>query len=511
MAEILTLNGSILTNNGNALTIDAPSPGPVSSVAKQVNFIDYDGTILYSYTRAEFNDLSELPANPSHEGLTSQGWNWTMAQITAQLTAVPGGDIWVGQMYITESGDTEIDVTFDDPNYLSPYLCITINGTVTIDWGDESTLDTMTGTSLTTKEYKQHVYASIGNYTIKISVSSGQFAFYNNSNSYPSVLSASSNAYRQYNRTYAQCIRAVRIGENAQIGVYAFNKLSQCKYLTIPSEVTSIGSYTFNECYSLTSLTIPSEVTSIGSYAFTQCYSLTLLAISSRITSIASGAFNQCYSLISLTITNGITSIESYVFSTCQSLTSLVIPSTVTSIGGYAFQNCYSLTSLTIPSSVTSIGSYAFSACYSLTSLTISGNITIIDTYTFTNCRSLISITIPNGITSIGNNAFNNCYSLTSLTIPSNLTSIGNNGFSNCQSLSSLTIPSSVTSIGNNAFRSNASIEEYHFKATTPPTLGGTAFSGIVSDTIIYVPAESLEAYQTAENWSTYASYMVGE
>ena len=488
MAEILTLNGSILTNNGNALTIDAPSPGPVSSVAKQVNFIDYDGTILYSYTRAEFNDLSELPANPSHEGLTSQGWNWTMAQITAQLTAVPGGDIWVGQMYITKSDDTEIDVTFDDPNYLSPYLCITINGTVTIDWGDESTLDTMTGTSLTSKQYKQHVYASIGDYTIKISVSSGQFAFYNTSNVYPSVLSASSQSDRQYNRTYAQCIRAVRIGENVQIGVYAFNKLSQCKYLTIPSEVTSIAGYVFLECYSLTSLTIPSNVTSIGNSTFSQCHSLTSLTIPSAITSIGDYAFQNCYSLNSLTI-----------------------PSNVTSIGNSAFINCYSLTSLTLPSQGVSIKSYAFSGCYSLTSLTLPSDITNIENNTFSNCRSLISITIPNGITSIGNGAFNNCYSLNSLTIPSNVTSIGNNGFSNCQSLNSLTIPSNVTSIGNNAFLSNSSIEEYHFEATTPPTLGGTAFSGIVSDTIIYVPAESLEAYQTAENWSTYASYMVGE
>lgn len=53
---------------------------------------------------------------------------------------------------------------------------------------------------------------------------------------------------------------------------------------------------------------------------------------------------------------------------------------------------------------------------------------------------------------------------------------------------------------------------EYHILATTPPTLSNTnAFYGISADCKIYVPAASLSDYQGASNWSTYASYMVGE
>lgn len=37
------------------------------------------------------------------------------------------------------------------------------------------------------------------------------------------------------------------------------------------------------------------------------------------------------------------------------------------------------------------------------------------------------------------------------------------------------------------------------------------AFNGIPSDCIIYVPAGCLEDYQTANNWSTYASYIQEE
>jgi len=50
---------------------------------------------------------------------------------------------------------------------------------------------------------------------------------------------------------------------------------------------------------------------------------------------------------------------------------------------------------------------------------------------------------------------------------------------------------------------------KYHLLPTTPPTLSSAnAFNGIPSDCIIYVPVGSLEAYQTATNWSTYASKM---
>ncbi|MBR7042325.1 MAG: hypothetical protein IKI04_02365 [Bacilli bacterium] len=57
------------------------SSAPIEVAEKDVNFIDYDGTILYSYTAQEAQALTELPANPTHTGLTSHGWNWTLAEI----------------------------------------------------------------------------------------------------------------------------------------------------------------------------------------------------------------------------------------------------------------------------------------------------------------------------------------------------------------------------------------------------------------------------------------------
>ena len=188
-----------------------PSGGGTAVEPEDVNFIDYDGTLLYSYTRAEINDMAELPPNPSHAGLTSQGWNWTLAQIQSQLSAMPDVPVWVGQMYVTASGKTEIDIALDDPDFLSPSLAVPVNGTVRVDWGDGSAEDTLIGTGQTTIKYKQHAYAAAGNYTIRLTVSSGTLYFRSDSANYPSLLRAGSSGYRRYSRAYAGCIRRIRI------------------------------------------------------------------------------------------------------------------------------------------------------------------------------------------------------------------------------------------------------------------------------------------------------------
>ena len=464
---------------------DIQGGGGGGASKKQINFIDYDGTIVQSYTSAEWANVSALPDNPSHNGLVAQGWNWTKAQIDAQLTALPDGDIWIGQMYITESGDTEIDVRFSDSARLSPILTICVNGTVTVDWGDNTTPDTVTGTSLSTRQAASHTYASAGNYTIVIHVASGSFRFYGSS----TYLLLRKNTTGNENRVYANCVENVRFGNGVtSIGPSAFSYCCSLTSITIPSGVTSIGSSVFNACYSLKSISIPSGVTSIASSTFYTCTSLSSIAIPSSVTSIESSVFNACYSLKSISIPSGVTSIENSTFYTCTSLSNITIPSGVTSIGDAAFRNCYSLSSITIPSGVTSIGGQAFYNCY-----------------------SLASIAIPSGVTSIKSSTFYACYSLSSITIPSGVTSIIGDSFNGCSSLSSITIPSSVTSIGSSVFYGCFGMAEYHILPTNVPTLGTTAFANITSDCKIYVPAGTLSDYQSAANWSTYASYMVEE
>lgn len=244
-----------ITEIGN---ISGGGGGSTPDPDKPIKFIDYDGTLLYSYTASEFAALSSLPPNPSHTGLTAQGWNYTKNQINTEITNI--GACIIGQMYTTSSGNTEIDVTFVDSTRLSPYLNYAANGTITIDWGDGTTADTVTGTSLTSMKGKQHTYASVGNYTITVHVVSGSWALVG-SNYYTLLYK---NTTLNQNRVYANCIKAIRIGSNTVISDYAFYLCQMLAYITIPSSITSIGNYTFYSCYSLSSITIPNTVTNIG-------------------------------------------------------------------------------------------------------------------------------------------------------------------------------------------------------------------------------------------------------
>ena len=430
------------------------------SLKDPIRFFDYNGEIVASYTSVP----TELPTVPGHEGLKNGVWNYTLQEISTQFAA--SGTCDIGANYMTTSEKTEIDIEFVDDARLSPYLRFAVNGTVTVDWGDGSSAEDVTGTSLASRKDIQHTYSQVGKYTITLANTSGSYSMYGDSTY---NLLHSNSETTNVNIVYSNCVEAVRIGKNCIIGSNAFYNCSSLSSITIPSGVMSIGSYAFASCYFLSSVTIPSGVTSIGSSAFQYCRSLSSITIPSGVTSIGGNAFNGCSSLSSITI-----------------------PSGVTSIGSGAFQYCYPLSSITIPSGVTSIVISAFSSCYSLS-----------------------SIAIPSGVTSILSSAFYQCYSLSSIAIPSGVTSIGNVAFQYCYSLSSFTIPSGITSIGNSAFHSCYGMKEYHFESTTPPTLGTTAFTNIQSDCIIYVPKSSgqtvLNAYKTATNWSDWASYIQEE
>ncbi len=353
---------------------------------KDINFYDYDGTVVASYTASEWANQTALPSNPSHTGLTAQGWNYTKAQIDAEVTAQ--GKCNVGQMYITESGDTEIDIELCGER-LSPKLGICLDGTVEIDWGDGSAKDTITGTSLTTIVNTSHTYAK-GSYTIKIHVVDGSFAILGISTSSTGSRLLWNGSTGSANSAYQNAIQAVRLG----------------------SGITSIGSYAFGYCYSLSSITIPNSIVSIDSSAFNSCYSLKSITIPSGVTIIASYAFGFCYSLKSVAMPSSVTTIELHAFENCNVLDDVVIPSAVTLIGSNAFNYCYSLSDITIPDGVTSISGSAFKSCYSLSSVKMSNNATSIGSSAFTSCNALVSITIPSSVTTIASNAFGSCSSL---------------------------------------------------------------------------------------------------
>ena len=360
---ITAQGGTVNTGDGfEEFPTDIATIG-VSKPHKDVNFYDYDGTVVHSYTAEEFAELTELPDNPTHTGLTAQGWNWTLAN--AKLYVSKYGKLNIGQMYITSDGKTRLYIHLTKgrttPNF---QLYLNANSELDIDWGDGTAHSTFTTTSADFVN-ETHAYpATDGDYVITVTVVSGSFELKSSSTNISSILwNRNGNAY-SLDRAYTNSIQKIEIG----------------------SGITSIGSSAFRACFSLTNIVIPNGVTSIGSSAFRTCYSLANIVIPNGVTSIGTDAFYDCFSLANIVIPNGVTSIGTDTFRGCYSLANIVIPNGVTSIETDAFYNCCSLTNIVIPNGVTSIGSSAFRACY-----------------------SLANIVIPNGVTSIGTDAFYNC------------------------------------------------------------------------------------------------------
>lgn len=341
-----------------SITYVKPSGGG-SVVQKDVNFYDYDGSIVASYSAADFANLAQLPANPAHTGLISQGWNWTLAD--AQTYVAAYGNLDVGQMYVTDDGKTRIYIRLEQGR-LAPYCGLAVNGTATIDWGDGSEDSIVTGNSTSTLINTQHIYSAPGDYVITIAINGSASLL---GTSYGSQILWKNSQVANENRCYQNSIQRVELGIGIDIGGYAFRACYSLTSITLPRGVTKINNYAFNSCHSLTSITLPSGVTSIFDHAFDNCSSLTIITLPSDVTSISNYAFNSCYSLASITLPSDVTRISNDAFDNCYSLTNITLPRGVTSIGSSAFYGCSSLTSITLPSGVTSISNNAFYYCAS--------------------------------------------------------------------------------------------------------------------------------------------------
>ena len=256
--KIVDAAGAVVT--GTHVCSGGGTPAPVAK--KDINFYDYDGTRVASWTLAELAAATALPANPTHDGLTAQGWNWTLADLKAENAPMD-----VGQMYITDDGKTRLYITIAGTGRMDVplYWQQTVSEGVTIDWGDGSAAETFTGTG---NKNTTHTYTSTGDYVITLNATGGALGLGAASASF-CIMGAANDA----NYVYCIMLRKVNVGSGvSSIGNYAFQYCQALSNVTIPSGVSSIGPAAFNHCRALSDVTIPSGVSSIGNYAFRYCY-----------------------------------------------------------------------------------------------------------------------------------------------------------------------------------------------------------------------------------------------
>lgn len=121
-------------------------------------FVDFDGSLIKSYDNSEIQGLSSLPSLPDHSGdripLTSQGWNWTLAEIKSYNLLYPNTPITVGPLYCPTDSKTYITTP---PGEVTLYII----GEAEINWGD-GTINTLSGTGSHTITHVCSDFCDIG-------------------------------------------------------------------------------------------------------------------------------------------------------------------------------------------------------------------------------------------------------------------------------------------------------------------------------------------------------------
>lgn len=448
---------------------------------KPVRFYNPYGDLVYSYTVQEIAEMTELPELPEYAGLIGQEWNWSLENIQAV-----GGKVEIGSLYTTDDGSTRIYIDLIE-EALNPKIGFNqlAANSVWIDWGDGSDLETSAVYGKDTVVSVEHQYAHSGKYVIRlIPENEAEFEFVGDY--YSTLILHKVPEYNYGNQVFSNAIQKIEIGKGiTKFDNRCFNSATlEC--VTVPKEIASFGN-AFQGCENIKSITFPRAEMSLPSYAIRDCYMLEKVLFSEKSISLGGTSFSKCHNL-----------------------KELILPGNINLSYSGIFADCYSLRKVTILNGVKRLGSDIFTICYSLEEIVLPDTLTSISSGAFSNCISVKFVDIPEAVTTIASTAFYYCHALRRIKIPEKVTEIAANTFAHCYSLRELTVPKNVTDIGASAFSSCLAIEDYYILPTTPPTLSNINTFDKISDTCkIHVPKGCLEAYQTAENWSTYADYMV--
>ena len=219
-------------------------------------------------------------------------------------------------------------------------------------------------------------------------------------------------------------------------------------------------------------------------------------------------------SFTSVIIGDGIRSIGYSNFRDCENLVSVSIPNSVTKIGDFAFFGCHGLTSLMIPESVTHLG-LIFISSKNLLDINVDINnpaYSSSDGILYNKDKSVLikypkgkednHYIIPETVKFIDLLAFADCENLRSVTISNSVYMIKASAFADCTNLTSINISNSVKLIDDRAFAKCISLKEITNHAIIPQKINADVFKEIdISAVTLYVPAESVSTYRSAEVW----------
>lgn len=333
------------------ILVTAAGGGATPKEQKDVNFYDYDGTLLHSYTLSEIQGLSELPALPDHtaDGLICQGWSWSLEDLKAY--AKPNDIL---PYYTTDDGATWYDIVNDTGHEMTVTFAwrqYTSLGVPVLDFGDGS------------ETFKQETIATEGEVvSVSHTYSQGEFR----AKLIGMCNLGTVNAVRDISDTESVLLRRVFLGFGHYLYSYSFRNCYRLETCTVPQRCTVAAAGIFVKCYSLVTLLVNHKKENMGASIISSCSAL-------RVVSIPNGAktwygSGDVRSIKRVCIPDTLTALSSSI-NDAHALAYFHIPNGLTAIPASFMLRNYSLTTIDLPSSVTSIGANAFGSCSGLATL----------------------------------------------------------------------------------------------------------------------------------------------
>lgn len=287
--------------------------------------------------------------------------------------------------------------------------------------------------------------------------------------------------------------------------------------------VKTIGDELFeNETHHFKQMKIPSGVTQIGRKVFYRCPDLEWLYLPNTLEGFNAGSFSSC-PLLHFKVEDNprYTTNEDgtillnpdktiiYSYPTCPG--DLVIEEGIKEIGPYAFYCMDKVTSVVLPESLEIIGDHAFYDT-KLEYLTIPAGVRRIEDHAFTDSHVLKGVITRGGLEYIGVRAFSNC-GLESVSIGGGVDTIGESAFDSSTHLKYIVIGGDIKTIGPKAFGSVMYTQEEGLLmliyGTGAPAEAGHDLFNLAQIYQIRVPAELVDTYKNANEWSVQAQYIV--
>lgn len=351
-----------------------------------VEFIDYDGTILYSYTKSEFLALTDMPATPTLDGFTSQGWNWDLADAKTYVTAY--GGLIIGHQCITADENTYITVSITS-NTLSPTIALNFLGTLKVNWGDNSQEDELVSSSAIAVKRLTHTYAQPGVYKIKLDFSQVTEVKYIGRSGFAYIFCKSDGSSIEDNAAYNACVTEIALGKGT-FAQHAFGSLTYLKKINIPyNTTTTVHQNCFYNCFNLNGIVFSKTITSLNANAFSNCLSLKKVSYTNNVAGTQTNAFEYTGIEKIFLPDRALRYVYSSIFTYTRRLKRIVIPNSITQIQSSAFNNDDCLKTALIGTGITTIGSSAFYSCKILSEVTIPEAVRTIEANAFAVCKGL--------------------------------------------------------------------------------------------------------------------------